>query len=84
MDGIHNNLGGGILMGVLLFIIGIILSAGGLYYGALAGMGLGEAIVIGMGIFFILWATFREAFKTKGFLRFLKGLFVFGIVVLLI
>lgn len=71
-------------MGVLLFIIGIILSAGGLYYGALAGMGLGEAIVIGMGIFFILWATFREAFKTKGFLRFLKGLFVFGIVVLLI
>lgn len=65
-------------------ILGLLLSADGLYYGATVGMGLGEAMAVGMGIFFILWATFHEAFKQKGFLKFLKGLYMFGFIVLVI
>ena len=38
-------------------------------------MGIGEALVVAMGIMFILLATFREAFRERGFLRFLKGFF---------
>jgi uncharacterized SAM-binding protein YcdF (DUF218 family) len=62
-------------MRIVLLLIGLILSADGLYYGAVTGMGAGEAAVVAMGIIFILWATFYEAFKEKGFLKFLKYLF---------
>lgn len=71
-------------MRFILLIIGLILSGLGLYYGAVTGMGLGEALSVAMGIFFILWCTFYEAFRQKGFLKFLKGLFVFGIITLII
>lgn len=71
-------------MRFIWLIIGLILSGIGLYGGATVGMGLGEAMAVGMGIFFILWATFYEAFKRKGFLKFLKGLFMFGFIVLII
>lgn len=71
-------------MVVILIILGIVFSGLGLYYGALVGMGLGEALSVAIGIFFILWATFHNAFKTKGFLKFLKRLFVFAFTVLII
>lgn len=62
-------------MRIILLLIGLLLSIDGLSYGAVTGMGIGEASVVAMGIMFILWATFRDAFREKGFLRFLKGLF---------
>ena len=62
-------------MRIILLLIGVLLSADGLYYGAVTGMGIGEAIIVAMGIMFILWATFHDAFREKGFLKFLKVLF---------
>ena len=47
-------------------------------------MGVGEAFTVAIGIMFILWSTFYDAFKTKGFLKFIKGLFTFGMIVLVI
>ncbi len=64
-------------MRIILFIIGLALSADGLYYGATTGLGMGEALVVGMGVTFILWSVFYDAAKTNGFLKFLKRLFIF-------
>lgn len=71
-------------MRVILFLIGLILSIDGLSYGAVTGMGIGEAIIVAMGIMFILWATFCDAFCEKGFLRFLKGLFSVAMIVFVV
>lgn len=62
-------------MRIILMLIGLALSADGLYYGATTGMGTGEAVVVAMGIMFILWSTFYEAFRKNGFLKFIKALF---------
>ena len=61
---------------IILFLIGMALSADGLYYGATLGMGLGEAIIVGIGILCILWSVFYDAIKNNKFLRFLRGAFV--------
>ena len=71
-------------MRVILFLIGLLLSADGLYYGATTAMGTGEAIVVGIGLIFILWGVFYDAFKEKKFLRFLKHVFVFFMVLFVI
>lgn len=71
-------------MRFIWLIIGLLLSGIGLYGGATVGMGLGEAMAVGMGIFFILWSTFYEAFRRNGFLKFIKRLFMFGFIVLII
>ncbi|MCC8161300.1 MAG: YdcF family protein [Oscillospiraceae bacterium] len=65
-------------MRVILFLIGLLFSADGLYYAMVNSMGAGEAIIVAIGIIFILWSSFYDAFKEKGFLKFLKGLFIFG------
>lgn len=62
-------------MRVILFLLGVLLSAYGLYYGAVTGMGVGEAAIVAIGIMLILWSTFYEAFRRNGFLKFWKGLF---------
>ncbi len=64
-------------MQIILFIIGLALSADGLYYGATTGLGVGEALVVGMGVTFILWSVLYDAARTNGFLKFLKRLFIF-------
>lgn len=71
-------------MKVILFILGLLFSADGLYFASTASMGIGEAFTVAIGIMFILWSTFYDAFKTKGFLRFIKGLFTFFMIVLVI
>ncbi len=71
-------------MRIILFLIGLALSLDGLYCGAVGAMTLGEAMVTGIGIAFILWSVFYDAFRKKKFLRFLKGLFMTCIVILLI
>ena len=65
-------------MRVILFILGLLFSADGLYFASTTSMGVGEAFTVAIGIMFILWSTFYDAFKTKGFLKFIKGLFTFG------
>ena len=62
-------------MRVILFLIGLALSLDGLYCGAVAYMGLGEAVIVGIGIIFILWGVFYDAFREKAFLRIAKKLF---------
>ncbi len=64
-------------MRFILFIIGLALSADGLYYGAVTGMGIGESLVVAMGVAFILWSVAYDAAKRNGFLKFLKRLFIF-------
>ncbi len=64
-------------MRIVLFIIGLAFSAVGLYYGATAAMGAGEATAVAIGIAFILWSVFYDAAKKKRALRFFKGVFVF-------
>lgn len=71
-------------MRVILFIIGIALSINGLYLSATTVMGVGEAVIITIGICFILWSSFYDAAKKKGFLRFLKRLFVFAMTVIVL
>ena len=71
-------------MRVILFILGLLFSADGLYFASTTSMGVGEAFTVAIGIMFILWSTFYDAFKTKGFLKFIKGLFTFGMIVLVI
>lgn len=71
-------------MRVLLFLIGLLLSADGLYYGAVTAMGAGEAIIVAIGLIFILWGVFYDAFREKKFLKFLKGLFVFFMAILVV
>ena len=64
-------------MRVILFILGL-LFFGGWIDESTTSMGVGEAFTVAIGIMFILWSTFYDAFKTKGFLKFIKGLFTFG------
>ena len=71
-------------MRVILFILGLLFSADGFYFASTTSMGVGEAFTVAIGIMFILWSTFYDAFKTKGFLKFIKGLFTFGMIVLVI
>lgn len=71
-------------MCVILFIIGMLLSLGGLTAAYTTSMGIGEAAIITTGIIFILWSVFYDAFRKKKFLRFLKGLFITGIVITVI
>ena len=54
-------------MRVILFILGLLFSADGLYFASTTSMGVGEAFTVAIGIMFILWSTFYDAFKTKGF-----------------
>ena len=84
MHGIYNYINWGDLMRVILFLIGLLLSADGLYYGATTAMGAGEAIVVGIGLVFILWSVFYDAFREKRFLRFLKGVFIFFMTMLVV
>ena len=71
-------------MRVILFILGLLFSADGLYFASTTSMGVGEAFTVAIGIMFILWSTFYDAFKTKGFLKYIKCLFTFGMIVLVI
>lgn len=63
-------------MKVILFLLGLLFSADGLYAGATASMGFGEGIVVAVGIMFILLSCSYESFKTKKFLRFIKRAFI--------
>lgn len=54
-------------MRVILFILGLLFSADGLYFASTTSMGVGEAFTVAIGIMFILWSTFYDAFKTKAF-----------------
>lgn len=71
----------GDMMRAILFLIGAALSADGLFCGWTGSMGLGEAIIVAMGIAFILWSALYDACREKGFLRFLKGVFVFVMII---
>ncbi|MCD8180853.1 MAG: YdcF family protein [Firmicutes bacterium] len=71
-------------MRVVLFVLGLLFSADGLYCAAVNYMGTGEAIIVAIGIIFILWSSFYDAAKEKLFLRFLKRLFVFAMTVLVL
>ena len=63
-------------MRVILFILGLLFSADGLYFASTTSMGVGEAFTVAIGIMFILWSTFYDAFKTKGFLKFIRFVYV--------
>lgn len=71
-------------MKVILFLLGLLFSADGLYYAYTTSMGTGEAIIVTIGITFILWSVFYDAARKKGFLKFLKGVFVFFMVILVL
>lgn len=71
----------GDMMRAILFLIGAALSAAGLFCGWTGSMGLGEAIVVAMGVVFILWSALYDACREKAFLRFLKGIFVFVMII---
>ena len=75
---------GVIYLRIILFLIGLALSLDGLYCGYTGSMGLGEAIVVGSGVMCLVWSSFYDAFKTKGFLKFLKGLFSVFMIILII
>lgn len=62
-------------MKVILFIIGLLLSADGLYYGYTTSMGAGEGLITAFGIIFILLSVFSDAIREKRLLRVLKGIF---------
>lgn len=63
-------------MRVILFILGMLFSADGLYCAATAHMGAGEILIISIGVIFILWSVFYKAARRKKFLKVLKVLFV--------
>lgn len=63
-------------MKIILFVLGLLFAADGLYLGATTTMGVGEAVMTAIGIMLILWSTFYDAFKEKTFLKVVKGLFV--------
>lgn len=71
-------------MRFILFILGILFSADGLYCAASAHMGAGEIIIITAGIIFILWSVFYDAAREKKFLKFLKVVFVVFMVILVV
>lgn len=71
-------------MRIVLFLIGLAFSALGLYFGAVYSMGAGEAITVALGIIFILWSVFYDSVRENGFLRFLKRIFVFFMVVVVL
>ena len=52
-------------MRVILFILGLLFSADGLYFASTTSMGVGEAFTVAIGIMFILWSTFYDAFQNK-------------------
>ena len=60
---------------IILFIIGLALSLDGLYCGYTGSMGAGEGVIVAIGIAFLLWGSFYDAFKTKKFLKVLKRIF---------
>ncbi len=62
-------------MRIILFIIGLALSLDGLYCGYTGSMGAGEGTVVALGIIFLLWSSFYDAFRTKKFLKVLKCIF---------
>lgn len=63
-------------MSIILFLIGLILSADGLYCGATGSLGTGEAIVVGAGVMFMLWGSLHTAFKEIKFFRVIKTIFI--------
>ena len=65
-----------IFLRIILLITGLALSLDGLYCGYTGSMGAGEWMVVAFGIMFILWSSFYDAFRSKTFLRILKGLFM--------
>ncbi len=69
-------------MKVILFILGLLFSADGLFYAATTAMGVGEAITVAIGIIFILWSVFRDEIKENGFFRFLRRMFAVFMIVL--
>lgn len=69
-------------MRVILFLIGLALSVDGLYFAAFTAMGAGEALTVTIGILFILWGVFYDSVREKGFLRFLRRIFVLGVAVI--
>lgn len=71
-------------MHIILFLIGLIFSAVGLCAAYFTNMGTGEAAFVVIGIVFILWSVFYDSVKNKKFLRFLRGLFVTGLVITLL
>lgn len=54
-------------MRVILFILGLLFSADGLYFASTTSMGVGEAFTVAIGIMFILWSTFTTRSKQKAF-----------------
>ena len=70
-------------MRAILFIIGIILSADGLFCAYTGSMGLGEEIIIAVGVILILWSALYDAFKSKKPLRVIRNIFVICFVVLI-
>lgn len=71
-------------MRFIIFILGLLFSAIGLYLGYTSIMGIGEGFCVLIGIIFILWSVFYDSFKTNKFLRFVKGMFVAGISIIVI
>lgn len=71
-------------MRIILFLIGFIFSAMGLCTAYVTNMGTGEAAVVVIGIVFILWSVFYDSVKNKKFLRFLRGLFITGLIITLL
>lgn len=69
-------------MRFILFILGLLFSADGLYCAATTHMGAGEILIIAIGIIFILWSVFYKAAKRKRFLKVLKVMFVIFMVIL--
>ena len=69
-------------MKLVLFFIGLLFSADGLYYAATTAMGTGEAITVAIGIIFILWGVFRDEINESGFFKFLKRMFAFCMIIL--
>lgn len=68
-------------MKLVLFFIGLLLSADGLGCAMMTSMGIGEAIVVAMGIIFILWGVFRDEINKNGFFRFIKRIFAFCMII---
>ncbi len=54
-------------MRVILFILGLLFSADGLYFASTTSMGVGEAFTVAIGIMFILWVRFTTRSKQKAF-----------------
>lgn len=67
-----------------IIYIGLLFFGDGLYFCVNPYQWAWVRLTVAIGIMFILWSTFYDAFKTKGFLKFIKGLFTFGMIVLVI